>query len=195
MSVDSEMSKDFHCNRVLARDTRIPSRSPENRVYSSYTFEPATGDVWASFWAQGHTGRLQLDEDDPSHSRWVFIGTAWEPDGRALLAGVYQDLRGVGFDSKGFAWTLGLGSDRVFKLDPATNRRAASSRVQGMAKLLGPGGVRSVVAESLTLKHQLLVASRGRRRAPQSHGLGPSPAWPDQPVHQAGAPWQARRCR
>ncbi len=35
-----------------------------------------------------------------------------------------------------------------------------------LAKLLGPGGVRSVVAESLTLKHQLLVASRGRRRAP-----------------------------
>lgn len=35
-----------------------------------------------------------------------------------------------------------------------------------LAKLLGPGGVRSVVAESLALKHQLVVANRGRRRAP-----------------------------
>src|SRR5262245_61313147 len=33
-------------------------------------------------------------------------------------------------------------------------------------RLGGPGGVRSVVAESLILKHQLLVLNRGRRRAP-----------------------------
>ncbi len=35
-----------------------------------------------------------------------------------------------------------------------------------VAKLLGPGGVRSVVAESLLVKHQLLVLNRPRRRAP-----------------------------
>ena len=29
-----------------------------------------------------------------------------------------------------------------------------------VAKLLGPGGVRSVVAESLLIKHQLLVLNR-----------------------------------
>ena len=32
----------------------------------------------------------------------------------------------MGFDGNGFAWTLGLGSDRVFMLDPETNRRAAA---------------------------------------------------------------------
>jgi putative transposase len=36
-----------------------------------------------------------------------------------------------------------------------------------IAKLVRPGGVRSVVAESLLLKHQLLISSRARRRAPK----------------------------
>jgi putative transposase len=35
-----------------------------------------------------------------------------------------------------------------------------------IAKLLRPGGVRAVAAESLLLKHQLLISSRSRRRAP-----------------------------
>src|SRR3974390_1517209 len=32
--------------------------------------------------------------------------------------------------------------------------------------LLGPGGVRSLVAESLLLKHQLLIVNRSRQRMP-----------------------------
>ena len=35
-----------------------------------------------------------------------------------------------------------------------------------LARLLGPGGVRSVVAESLLVKHQLLIMNRSRQRAP-----------------------------
>lgn len=35
-----------------------------------------------------------------------------------------------------------------------------------ITKLIGRGGVRSVVAESLLLKHQLLILNRGRERAP-----------------------------
>ena len=35
-----------------------------------------------------------------------------------------------------------------------------------LAKLLRPGGARAVVAESLILKHQLLISNRCRRRAP-----------------------------
>ena len=34
------------------------------------------------------------------------------------------------------------------------------------AKLLGAGGVRAVAAESLLLKHQLLISNRSRQRAP-----------------------------
>ena len=35
-----------------------------------------------------------------------------------------------------------------------------------LARLLGPGGVRAVTAESLLLKHQLIIVARSRRRAP-----------------------------
>jgi len=35
-----------------------------------------------------------------------------------------------------------------------------------IARLLGPGGVRSVVAESVLVKHQLLILNRTRQRAP-----------------------------
>jgi hypothetical protein len=40
-----------------------------------------------------------------------------------------------------------------------------------IAKLVRPGGVRAVVAESLVLKHQLLISSRARRRAPNLNSL------------------------
>src|SRR5258708_11978092 len=36
-----------------------------------------------------------------------------------------------------------------------------------LAKLMRPGGVRSVVAESLLLKHQLLTLKRSRKSAPK----------------------------
>src|SRR5499427_3294812 len=35
-----------------------------------------------------------------------------------------------------------------------------------IAKLLRPGGVRAVMAESVLLRHQLVISSRTRRRAP-----------------------------
>ena len=42
-----------------------------------------------------------------------------------------------------------------------------------IAKLLGPGGARAVVADNLLMKQQLLVINRSRRRAPISqHSIG-----------------------
>ena len=35
-----------------------------------------------------------------------------------------------------------------------------------LARLLGPGGARSVIAESLLVKQQLLILKRSRQRAP-----------------------------
>ena len=40
-----------------------------------------------------------------------------------------------------------------------------------LAKLLGPGGTRAVVVESLLLKHQLLISNRSRQRAPNLRPL------------------------
>src|SRR6202045_5058805 len=38
--------------------------------------------------------------------------------------------------------------------------------IASLARLLGPWGARSLVAESLLLKHQLLILNRSRQRAP-----------------------------
>ncbi len=35
-----------------------------------------------------------------------------------------------------------------------------------LARLLGPGGTRTVIAETLLIKHQLVTLNRSRRRAP-----------------------------
>ena len=35
-----------------------------------------------------------------------------------------------------------------------------------VARLAGPGGLRSVIAESVIVRHQLLILNRGRKRAP-----------------------------
>ena len=40
-----------------------------------------------------------------------------------------------------------------------------------IAKLLGPGGARTIVADSLIMKQQLLVINRSRRRAPNLSAL------------------------
>ena len=46
-----------------------------------------------------------------------------------------------------------------------------------LARLASPGGLRSVVAESLAVKHQLLIMRRSQRRAPQSDLVGSANAW------------------
>ena len=40
-----------------------------------------------------------------------------------------------------------------------------------LAKLLGPGGAKAIVADSLLMKQQLLVIKRSRRRAPNLSAL------------------------
>ena len=36
-----------------------------------------------------------------------------------------------------------------------------------LARLLGPGGIRSAIAESVLLKQQLLILNRSRQRSPK----------------------------
>ena len=40
-----------------------------------------------------------------------------------------------------------------------------------IAKLMGPGGARAAVAESLLMRHQLRILSRARKRAPGLHPM------------------------
>ena len=46
-----------------------------------------------------------------------------------------------------------------------------------IAKLVRPGGVRAVVAESLLLKHQLVISSRTWRRAPNLNSFDRLGSW------------------
>ena len=43
--------------------------------------------------------------------------------------------------------------------------------ITAVLRLVRPGGVRAVVAESVLAKHQLLIFDRSRRRAPNLHTL------------------------
>ena len=87
--------------------------------------EPGTGDVWASFYSTGWTGRLAVNESNLNQNNWTMIPTTKTSYNGGNISGVGNDLRGVGFDSYGNAWTMGIGSDRIWKLDPNTNRRAS----------------------------------------------------------------------
>ena len=42
-----------------------------------------------------------------------------------------------------------------------------------LARLLGPGGARAVVGETLLIKHQLLILNRSRALGTEFHGDGP----------------------
>jgi hypothetical protein len=89
--------------------------------------EPATGNIWASFYNDGWTGRLVINEANFALSEWVLIPSNRNATTGALLPGVAADLRGVGFDGAGMAYILGEGTDRVFQVDPATNRRTPAN--------------------------------------------------------------------
>src|SRR5215469_2621836 len=52
-------------------------------------------------------------------------------------------------------------------------------------RLARPGGFRSVVAESVLMRHQVLILNRGRKRAPQSAVFG---SHRRRSVHVADAP-------
>lgn len=98
---------------VRARVNQPATSNDYQRGVTGLAVEPETGDVWASIYAQGVTARLRINESDFSESQWTLIRTA--PG---------NDLRGVGFDHEGFAWTHGVTTDLVWKIDPVTNRLA-----------------------------------------------------------------------
>jgi hypothetical protein len=62
-----------------------------------------------------------------------------------------------------------------------------------LARLLGPGGVRSLVAESLLLRHHILILNRSRKRSPNLHASDRILAgWMALLVRPASAPFRNR---
>src|SRR5215210_3122187 len=60
-----------------------------------------------------------------------------------------------------------------------------------VARLVGPGGARSVVAESVLVKHQLLILNRSRKRSPNLHISG---SHGRRPLCAAHPPGSANSC-
>src|SRR6266446_7002336 len=56
-----------------------------------------------------------------------------------------------------------------------------------VARIAGSGGVRSVVAESVLVKQQLLILNRSRKRAPKSARNRSDHRWFVRTVHATGA--------
>ncbi len=114
---------------LLEGDCKAQQTGDSTYQVTGVAVEPATGDVWASHWQLGYTMRLDVDEANYANSQVTFIGTLRDGAGNLLPGMSNTDLRGVGFDTSGYAWTLGLSSNRVFKIDPATNQRPAAGEL------------------------------------------------------------------
>ena len=56
-----------------------------------------------------------------------------------------------------------------------------------LVRLAKPGGLRSVVAESVLVRHQLLILNRGRKRAPNLTPCGSDHRWLVRPFHTSGS--------
>src|SRR5262245_53992436 len=61
--------------------------------------------------------------------------------------------------------------------------------------MAGPGGARSVVAESILLKQQLLILNRTRKRGTESPPLGSRRCWRVYASHAPESPGPVRDCR
>jgi len=55
-----------------------------------------------------------------------------------------------------------------------------------VARLAGPGGARSVVAESVLIKHELLILNRSRKRSPNRPSDRVSPVYVRSSCARAG---------
>ncbi len=64
--------------------------------------------------------------------------------------------------------------------------------VTTVARLLRPGGTKTVLAETLLLKHQLLIVNRSRQRAPNLNAFGQDYAGPLDALYESTPNCQKR---
>ena len=92
---------------------------------SALGVEPATGDIWITHNDNsGLISRLSYDANNPSASTIQIIRALIDDTGANIPEATGRDMRGIGFDSQGFAWHLGMSSEFAIKFDPdPTNPR------------------------------------------------------------------------
>lgn len=89
---------------------------------SAITIEPVSGDAYVTF-TNGFIGRLKFDQANPAASTYTFLSGVRDPANTAArLANTGTgDMRGVGFDSDGYLWHLGIPTANILKFDVTTN--------------------------------------------------------------------------
>ncbi len=91
---------------------------------SAIGVEPATGDVWVTHNdSSGTVSRFSYNDTDPAQSTFTIVRALIDGNGNRLpgVATNPSSMRGIGFDSNGYAWYLGLSISDAVKIDPATN--------------------------------------------------------------------------
>ena len=127
----------YNAGAPPASGTVVPATLDEAQSTSVSTsalaVEPMTGDVWVTHNdGSGIVSRLKFNEANPAQSTFTLIRSTIDAAGNSLprVAG-RRDMRGVGFDSDGFAWHLGPASPDAYILDPATNQRIGVVEMPG----------------------------------------------------------------
>lgn len=99
---------------------------------SALGIEPATDDVWVTHNdSSGMISRISYNETNPSASTITMIRAIIDDAGARIPEAGGLNMRGVGFDSDGFAWHLGIDSEYAIKIDPITNRRVSAVAMPG----------------------------------------------------------------
>ena len=100
---------------------------------SAVGVEPATGDVWITHNdSSGTVSRLSYNETNPTASTFTIVRAMIDDAGNNVpgVGAAKNAMRGIGFDSNGFAWYLGLSTSSAIKIDPATNKHILSVPIE-----------------------------------------------------------------
>jgi hypothetical protein len=108
-----------------AAGTTLPIGTAASHVKwnsSAITIEPVSGDAYVTF-TNGFIGRLMLDPVDPMLSQYTFLSGVRDPANTAnrMANTGAGDMRGVGFDSDGYLWHLGIPTANILKFDVTNN--------------------------------------------------------------------------
>jgi hypothetical protein len=102
----------------------------------------------------------------PQHARNAVRASSEKAKGR---------INGAYLASRTCAWRIGI-SPKIPQDSPSCYDSLMRNLavlfihfIAVLARLIGPGGVRSLIAESLLLKHQILILNRSRKRSPNLH--------------------------
>ena len=130
-------SSPYDAGNPPASGATLPVTYDPNQAQSVRTsalgVEPNTGDIWITHNdGSGVISRLRYDANNPDAATFTIVrATINDNDNTTIPEASGRNMRGVGFDSNGFAWHLGMSSEYAIKIDPTTNTRINTVAMPG----------------------------------------------------------------